>query len=118
MKENETREQAELAIRTLGKSAAVAVVTQETSSLSDQFAYTAEAVCRTYGLDGNVMEAFWQEVTKVEDSICADAIPYQDAEITRDLIYDMCDQFNDPKEIMRHVRTATEMLYIWLPSVN
>lgn len=115
MADMEKREQAEMSVRALGKSAAVSVVTLEETSLSDQFAYTAEAICRAYGLDGSVMEEFRQEVAKAEDSSWADGIPYQDAENARDLIYEMCDRLTDPKEIMRHVRNASEMLYVWVP---
>lgn len=115
MADMEKKEQAEMSVRTLGKSAAAAVTSLEETSLSDQFAYTAEAICRAYGLDGSAMEEFRQEVAKAEDSSWSDSIPYQDAENARDVIYEMCDQLTDPREIMRHVRSASEMLYIWDP---
>ena len=29
------------------------------------------------------------------------------------MVYALCDELDDPKEIMRHVRTADEMMSVW-----
>ena len=40
-------------------------------------------------------------------------ISYIDAEHAKDMVYALCDELDDPKEIMRHVRTADEMMSVW-----
>lgn len=112
--ELDTKEQVEQAIRTLAKTAAVSVVTLEERSISDQFAYTAEALQRAYGLDDSIMEEFRAEVDEAEKAEAADNIDYQKAEDARDVIFAMCRKMTAPKEIMQHVQNATEMLYVWV----
>ena len=40
---------------------------------------------------------------------------HSEAEQVRDVIYEMCDRLDDPKEVMKHVRTAGEIIDIWDP---
>ena len=38
-----------------------------------------------------------------------------EVERVRDVIYEMCDQLDDPKEIMKYIRTTGKIMDIWNP---
>lgn len=105
-------------IQTLMKTAVTVVFTLDEcgEELSGRLEETAESLQKTFRLDEKIMEEYRSTVTaakeiqKLSSELC-----YAEAEQARDVIYEMCDCLDNPKEIMKYVRTACEMLDVWNP---
>lgn len=69
---------------------------------------------KTFGLDGDIMDEYRSKVESAKEvrRITSQLYPAE-AKQVRDTIYEMCDRLDDPKEVMRHVKTASEILDIW-----
>lgn len=106
------QERAKNAIRTISKTAAIhAVATEEIEKgLIPKFEATALAVQKHYGLNENVMDEYRAEVSKAIEM--EEDISHQQVEHAVDVIYEMCDSLDNPKEIMHHIKNAREMMYV------
>ena len=77
---------------------------------------TAESIRKTFGLDGKIMNEYRSKVAAAKEvGIITSELYHSEAEQVRDVIYEMCDRLDDPKEVMKHVRTAGEIIDIWDP---
>lgn len=119
MAEARTKEIVRCDIQTILKTAIMVwdILEEDGKALIEQLEQTAVALQRTYGLDNEVIEKYHNtmETVKEIDIVLPGTIRYAEAEQARETIYAMCDQLDDPKEIMRYVRTAREMLEVWYP---
>ena len=115
------QEQAKKAIETLCKTASAFVASRDNPEDSDarQLKITAVAIAKEFALDDKIMKEYDEMIEKTIETSWTDGIPYKDAEDARDIIYEMCDRLNDPREIMLHVKNASEVLYTWdiLPEI-
>lgn len=104
------------AIRTLSKTAmqALSVYDPEEygADLAEEMENTAQAVCRYYELDDSVMQEYRETVNSArrQDVIASRMVDFHDADQAQELIYAVCDGLDAPKDIMYHVRTATDMM--------
>ena len=116
-----TPEQALANIDILMKTAVAVILTIDDAgdNLVNELEYTAKSIHRAFGLDESIMSEYQQAINDAKStaSIVSDSVRYQEAENTRDMIYELCDGLDDPKEIMRHVRTANELLNVWFPNI-
>ena len=84
--------------------------------LLERLEQTAERLQKTFGLDGDIMDEYRSKVESAKEvrRITSQLYPAE-AKQVRDTIYEMCDRLDDPKEVMKHVRTAGEIIDIWDP---
>lgn len=105
------------AIRTICRTAVMtdAVEGEYGSDLAEALEKTAEAIQREFGLDNSVMEDYRAAAEKSKDMKFGEMeeVTPREAEYAQEMVYAMCDKIDDPKEIMRHVRAATEMMRVW-----
>lgn len=85
-----------------------------------QCEHTACAIQEQFGLDASVMDAYHHlihafEVGNISDKVW-NSMTLQAAEHAKSVIYALCDRLKDPREIMRHVRTADKLVYTWQPN--
>lgn len=117
-----TPEQALANIDILMKTAVAVILTIDDAgdNLVNELEYTAKSIHQAFGLDESVMSEYQQAINAAQKtaSITSNPVRYQEAENTRDMIYELCDGLDDPKEIMRHIRTASELMYVWMPNVT
>ncbi len=118
MYDQETRKNIRKSIEVLGKTAIRLLSLYDAErydgDLAERLEITAEALQKQFGLDDAVMEEYRQSVQMAKGAeLTEQDIRYQEAEEARDMIYALCDRLSDPREIMRHVRSAQEMLEIW-----
>lgn len=87
----------------------------EESDLVDRLEKTAEAIATHYDMEPELMEEYRDVIKGARNraKLISDGFRYADAENAKDMVYALCDELDDPKEIMRHVRTADEMLAVW-----
>lgn len=115
--DSSARQNIERSIQTICKTAIMVVSTleEEGSDLVDSLECAAESICKVFGMDEKAMENYRAalESSKELTLNLAEPVTYQEAESAREMIYALCDRLDDPKKIMQHVRTATEMLYVW-----
>ncbi len=118
MYDKETQKNIKKSIEVLGKTTIKLLSLYDAEGydgdLAERLEITAEALQKQFGLDGTVMEEYRQSVQMAKETEpTMQDIRYQEAEEARDMIYALCDRLSDPQEIMRHVRSAQEMLEIW-----
>lgn len=82
--------------------------------LAERLEQTAEAIQKTFELEPSLMDEFRHSMkaAKELDLGIPTELSYTEVEQAREMVYAMCDRLDDPKEIMRHVRTASEMQYV------
>ena len=82
----------------------------------EQLEQTAEKICKTFGLKGKIMDEYRSKVMSAKEiqMITSELYPVE-VERVRDVIYEMCDQLDDPKEIMKYIRTTGKIMDIWNP---
>lgn len=119
MYDKDTIKNMERAIQTLCKTA-VAVwntLDEDGSDLIDRLEQTAASIQQRFGLEGDAPRQYRGMIDSMKQlGIQAEcAMSYHELEEARDLVYALCDKLDDPKEIMRHVRTACEMIEVWYP---
>ena len=75
----------------------------------------AQAVQETFEIDASVMDEFRTAVTAAKETLCKsmEITGQDDLDHAHGIAYLLCDQLEDPKQIMRYVRTANEMLHAW-----
>lgn len=100
------------------KRTAIAVISLLEPNEENEFVsgleYTAESLVKHHGIEENVisdyrdaMEKAWQEdMPKV-------SVNGSEVETVRSAIFEMCDTLENPKEIMRHMRTAFDIIGMW-----
>lgn len=119
--EKSNPEQALANINILKKTAVTVILTIDDAgdNLVNELEYTAKSIHQAFGLDESVMSEYHQAINDAKStvSIVSGPVRFQEAENTRDMIYELCDGLDDPKEIMRHVRTSSKLLNAWLPSI-
>lgn len=116
MLNEQERTKAEESVRTIMKAAVVSIFAMATcdEELLERLEQTAESIRKTFGLDGDIMDEYRSKVESAKEvrRITSQLYPAE-AKQVRDTIYEMCDRLDDPKEVMRHVKTASEILDIW-----
>lgn len=88
----------------------------EENEFVDGLEYTAESLAKHHSLEEGIMTDYrtamqiarQEDVPKVE-------VNCSEAEMVRQAIFEMCDTLKNPKEIMRHVRTAFDVIAMWEP---
>lgn len=118
MLNEQERIKAEESVRTIMKAAMVSIFAMDTcdEELLERLEQTAERLQKTFGLDGDIMDEYRSKVAAAKEvGIITSELYHSEAEQVRDVIYEMCDRLDDPKEVMKHVRTAGEIIDIWDP---
>lgn len=89
----------------------------EDYDLVDRLTQTAEAIATHYEMEPELMEEFHSLINAARKKANLDEkhFRFNDVEQTKEMIYALCDNLTDPKEIMNHVRTADEMIAVWEP---
>lgn len=114
------QEKAIQAVQVICKSAKMHIVNTEEidEGLTPHLEKMATAVQKHYGLNESVMDEYRKEVdyfrgewkeTEIKH------ITHEQAEETREVVYEMCDSLSSTEEIMHYVRTIAEMLLVWNP---
>lgn len=87
----------------------------EEYDLVDRLGQTADAIATHYEMEPELMGNFHTIIdgTRKRISLDKEDMYYTDAEHAKEMIYALCDNLNDPKDIMSHVRTADEMMAVW-----
>lgn len=113
MLNEQERTKAKESVRTIMKAAMVSIFAMATCD-EELLEQTAESIRKTFGLDGDIMDEYRSKVESAKEvrRITSQLYPAE-AKQVRDTIYEMCDRLDDPKEVMRHVKTASEILDIW-----
>ncbi len=115
--QGQIKQTAEEAIDTICKAAIIAgaVLDEYGTELAESLEEAAEAMQKHYELDTSIMERYRAKAAASRDITIGemDSVTEQEMEQAHDMIYITCDHLTDPKEIMRHVRTANEMMYMW-----
>lgn len=121
-KKNEmtTQEKAVQAVDVICKSAKLHVINTEEihHGLTPMLEDMADVVSDYYGLDESVMKNYREEMAVFDtkwECVEVEHITHEQAEETREIIYDMCEAFDTVKDAMKYVRIVTEMLYVWNP---
>ena len=105
-------------INTLCNTALVVIETlgdEDAADLSERLEQTAKAIAEHYDMEPELMEELHAMLmaARRRNALNQKGISYIDAEHAKDMVYALCDELDDPKEIMRHVRTADEMMSVW-----
>lgn len=89
----------------------------EESDLVDRLGETAKAIATHYEMEPELMEGYHAliEAARKKSELNREGFLFADAEHAKEMIYALCDNLTDPKEIMSHVRTADEMIAVWEP---
>ena len=120
LEEKTNRRKAEQAVEVICKSAMLHVINTEEvhEGLTPLLEDMADVVADYYGLEESVMNNYRREMAVFDskwESIEVEHITHEQAEETREIIYEMCDAFDSVKDAMKYVRIVTEMLYVWNP---
>lgn len=114
------QEKAIQAVNVICKSAKLHVINTEEvhEGLTPLLEDMADEVADYYGLEESVMDDYRKEMAVFDgkwESIEVEHITHEQAEETREIIYEMCDAFDRVKDAMKYVRIVAEMLYVWNP---
>ncbi|MFR9310092.1 hypothetical protein [Hydrogeniiclostridium mannosilyticum] len=87
----------------------------EETDLVDRLEKTAGAIAEHYDMEPELMEEYRNMIkgARKRAKLIDGSFRYTDAENAKEMIYALCDDLDNPKEIMCHVRTADEMLTVW-----
>ena len=111
-------ERMERAVRTIYRTAAAVydIMEEDGRELMGRLEQAAAAL-RQHSGAGEEAEAEYREtLEKIRQGETPKLrVSFHEAEQARDVLYELCDRLEDPKEIMGHVRTAGEMLDVWEP---
>ncbi len=115
-----TQEKLEKAEKTVGvicKSAMVniLVIGEVEEGLTPNLEKMAEAVKNHFGLDESVMDSYREQIEGITDETKVPQITNEEAEETREIVYEMCDAADSVKEAMQYVRTVADMMFLWNP---
>lgn len=111
---------AEQVVEVICKSAMIHVINTEEvhEGLTPLLEDMADVVADYYGLEESVMHEYRKEMSVFDgkwDAIEVEHITHEQAEETREIIYEMCEAFDSVKDAMKYVRIVAEMLYVWNP---
>lgn len=118
--EKTKQEKAIQAVQVICQSAKMNIVNTEEidEGLTPHLEEMASAVQKHFGLDESVMDDYRKEIDyfrgEWEDAEIKH-ITHEQAEETREIVYEMCDSLGSTEEIMHYVRTIAEMLFVWNP---
>lgn len=120
LEEKTNHRKAEQAVEVICKSAMLHVINTEEvhEGLTPLLEDMADVVADYYGLEESVMNNYRREMAVFDskwESIEVEHITHEQAEETREIIYEMCDAFDSVKDAMKYVRIVAEMLYVWNP---
>ena len=118
MLNEQEKTKAEESVRIIMKAAMVKIFTVDPcgEDALQRLEQTAESIRKTFGLDGKIMDEYRIKVAAAtEVGIITSELYHAEAEQVRDVIYEMCGRLDDPKEVMKHVRSAGEIIDIWNP---
>lgn len=89
----------------------------EDYDLVDRLTQTAEAIATHYEMEPELMEGYHAliKAARKKVELNNEGFRFADAEQAKEMIYALCDNLTNPKEIMNHVRTADEMIAVWEP---
>ena len=111
------QEKSKDAIRTICNTAIMVdtVLDDNGTNLMIALEQAAEAIQKNYGLDERIMGEYKDKVKASKNLKIGELekVKTQDLENAQNIIYLVCDKLENPKEIMRYVRTANEMIYLW-----
>ena len=119
MYDKEIARNMENAIQTICKTAVTVWYTldEEGSDLIDRLEQTAASIQQHFEVEDGMLEQYRSMMGSMKrlDIKSECSMSYRELEEARDMVYALCDKLEDPKEIMRHVRTACEMIEVWYP---
>ena len=115
-----TTEKLEKAEKTVGiicKSAMVniLVIGEVEEGLTPNLEKMAEAVKNHFSLDESVMENYRKKIEEISEETSVPQISNDEAEETREIVYEMCDAADSVEEAMLYVRTVADMMFLWNP---
>ena len=113
----EKLEKAENAVGVICKSAMVniLVIGEVEEGLTTNLEKMAEAVTNHFGLDESVMENYRKKIEEISEETSVPQISNDEAEETREIVYEMCDTADSVEEAMLYVRTVADMMFLWNP---
>ena len=119
MSQKTKKELAEQAVQVICKSTMVniLVIGEVEEGLTPNLKEMAEAVTKHLELDEAVMENYDKEIENITDETKVQPITNEEAEETREIVYEMCDALKSVKQTMKYVRTVAEMMFLWQPYI-
>ena len=90
-------------------------VAEEGTELIEKLDKVVESLVTTYELNPEVLTKYRSTVESAKEMRLGltKKITYNEAINARDMIFALCDQLTDPKQIMDYVRTGCEIVYVW-----
>lgn len=90
-------------------------VAEEGVGLIEKLDKVVESLVATYELNPEVLTKYRTMVESAKEMQLGSnkRITLAEALNARDMIFALCDQLTDPKQIMEHVRTGCEIVYVW-----
>ena len=90
-------------------------VAEEGTELIEKLDKVVESLVTTYELNPEVLTKYRSTVESAREMRLGltKKITYNEAINARDMIFALCDQLTDPKQIMDYVRTGCEIVYVW-----
>ena len=90
-------------------------VAEEGTELIEKLDKVVESLVTTYELNPEVLTKYRSTVESAREMRLGltKKITYNEAINARDMIFALCDQLTDPKQIMEYVRTGCEIVYVW-----
>ena len=88
---------------------------EEGADLVEKLDKVVESLVATYELNPEVLTKYRSTVESAKEMRLGltKKITYNEAINARDMIFALCDQLTDPKQIMDYVRTGCEIVYVW-----
>ena len=119
--EEQAKENVRKALHTICQTAVQAAATLDEygEELAGQMEQAAEAIVSTFGIGEDALEEFRSTVsTARENQLMPEKVPTKrEVAETIDMIYAMCDYQTEVKTVMRYVRTAGEVMFVWYPDM-
>ena len=90
-------------------------VAEEGTELIEKLDKVVESLVTTYELNPEVLTKYRSTVESAREMRLGitNKITYCEANNVKDMIFALCDQLTDPKQIMEYVRTGCEIVYVW-----
>ena len=90
-------------------------VAEEGAGLIEKLDKVVESLVATYELNPEVLTKYRTMVESAKEMQLGSnkRITLAEALNARDMIFALCDQLTDPKQIMEYVRTGCEIVYVW-----
>ena len=119
--DEQAKENVRKALHTICQTAVQAAATLDEygEELTGQMEQAAEAIVSTFGIGEDAMEEYRSTVSAArEKQLMPEKVPTK-REVAEaiDMIYAMCDYQTEVKTVMRYVRTAGEVMFVWYPDM-